>query len=271
MRSRGFVPTMGSLHEGHLSLVRRAQELSDVVVVSVFVNPTQFGPGEDFEAYPRDLTHDADLCIAEGVEYLFAPEAREIYSSGPRTTVEVEELSSLFEGASRPGHFKGVATVVLKLLNVLQPHVTVFGQKDAQQCAIVKRMVDDLLLDTEILIAPIVRDDDGLALSSRNARLDDEQRAAARALPRALDAAEQLVAGGQADSATIQRRVCELIEADGAMTVDYVEVVDPSTFRAVDSIEREALLVVAAHCGPIRLLDNVRLELPGAEEGGDSA
>lgn len=271
VRSRGqrigFVPTMGALHEGHLSLVRRAQELSDVVVVSVFVNPTQFNENDDFDRYPRDLTHDADLCVAEGVEYLFAPEAREIYSDGPRTTVEVEGLSLQIEGASRPGHFKGVATIVLKLLNILQPHVAVFGQKDAQQSAIVRRMVDDLMLDTEILIAPIVRDDDGLALSSRNARLDDAAREAARTIPRALDAVEQLVVGGQRDAATLIRRFGELIEAESLLELDYAVVVDPETFEPLSTVDAEALMVVAVHCDGVRLLDNVRLALPRPAEG----
>jgi len=258
----GLVPTMGCLHEGHLSLIRRLDELADVIVVSVFVNPTQFGPGEDYERYPRDLTRDADLCIAEGVDYLFAPEAMEIYPPGPRTHVEVEQLSDWLEGASRPGHFRGVATVVLKLFNIVQPTVAAFGQKDLQQAVILRRMVRDLMLDVELLVLPIVRDDDGVALSSRNKHLGEDERAAARAIPRGLEAAERLVAKGETDAAAILHTARETIESVEGLSIDYLELVAPETLAPISSLEGEGYLAVAVHCGTVRLLDNIALKPP---------
>jgi len=258
-RRIGFVPTMGFLHEGHMSLVRRVREVSDLVVVSIFVNPTQFGPGEDFERYPRDLAADADLCIARGVDYVFVPESREIYPHGASTFVEVEGLSSRLEGRSRPGHFRGVASVVLKLFEVVAPHVAAFGQKDAQQVAVLRRMVRDLLVDTEILVAPIVRDSDGLALSSRNVYLSVEEKGAALAIPRALAAAEAAVASGVRDPARILRAAREVLEAEPLLRVDYLEIVDPDEFVTVDTVEREVLLAAAVFAGATRLIDNTVL------------
>ncbi len=258
-RRIGLVPTMGSLHEGHMSLVRRVREISDVVVVSIFVNPTQFGPAEDFERYPRDLAPDADLCIAHGVDYVFVPERHEVYPAGACTWVEVEGLSTRLEGRSRPGHFRGVATVVLKLFEVVAPHVAAFGQKDAQQAIIVRRMARDLLLDTEILVCSTVRDPDGVALSSRHVYLSAEERAAARAIPRALAAAESALAAGERDPAKIAEAAREVLQAEPLLRVDYVEVVDAGEMLAVESIEGEALLVVAAYAGATRLIDNAVL------------
>ena len=193
----GLVPTMGALHEGHLSLIRRVQELSDISIVSIFVNPTQFGPGEDLEDYPRSLAGDADSCVAERVDYVFAPEVNEIYPPNSKTFVEVDELSTRLEGASRPGHFRGVATVVHKLFQIVRPAIAAFGQKDAQQAVIIRRMVRDLMLDVEILVLPTVRDSDGLALSSRNCLLSADQRKAATLIPQSIELATHSVAEGQ--------------------------------------------------------------------------
>lgn len=258
----GFVPTMGSLHEGHLTLIRRVKERADVVVVSVFVNPAQFGPEEDFENYPRDLTRDADLCVAEGVDYLFAPEAKEIYSEGAATFVEVAGLSDRLEGQSRPGHFRGVTTVVLKLFEVVKPNIAAFGQKDAQQAVIVRRMVADLLLDVEILILSIARDDQGIALSSRNAHLSPEEYEAATAIPRALEAARHVVAEGQTVPEEVLLAAREVLEAEELLKVDYLELVDPRSLDPLAVVDREALLLLAVHCGSTRLLDN-ELLTPG--------
>ncbi len=258
-RRIGFVPTMGSLHEGHLSLVRRVRGLSDVVVVSIFVNPTQFGPGEDFERYPRDLTRDVDLCIAEDVDHVFAPESHEIYPPGACTSVEVEGLSTRLEGLSRPGHFRGVTTVVLKLFEVVAPHVAAFGQKDAQQAIVLGRMARDLLLDVEILVCPTVRDRDGLALSSRNAYLSAEERMAAHAIPRALAAAESAVAEGVEDPAKVVQTAREALQVEPLLRIDYVGLVDANDLLPVQAVRGEMLLAVAVFVGNTRLIDNTIL------------
>ncbi len=252
----GFVPTMGALHEGHLSLIRRVKAVSDVVVVSVFVNPTQFGPGEDFDRYPRDLARDADKCIGEGVNWLFAPEPEEIYPPGACTFVEVAELSARLEGASRPGHFRGVTTVVLKLLETVRPQTVAFGQKDAQQAIIVQRMVRDLVLDVEVLVLPIVRDKDKLALSSRNVNLSREERLAASAVPRALAAAEEVIASGERDPEAVAQRVRGVLEAEPLLRVDYVALVDTARLQPVPTLDGEVLLAVAVWAGRTRLIDN---------------
>ena len=267
-RGRGkkiaLVPTMGALHDGHLSLVRRARDLADIVVVSIFVNPTQFGPREDYERYPRDLARDADLCIAEGVDYVFAPEARDMYPPGYRTWVEVEGLSSVLEGASRPGHFRGVCTVVLKLLNIVRPHFALFGRKDAQQAIIVRRMVRDLNVDVELVVCETVRQPDGLALSSRNAYLSPEDRAAATVLWRALERARVLVEEeGETDAARVEQEVRELLAAEPRLRVDYVALVDEEDLQAVDRIDRPTLVALAAWLGDTRLIDNVTVRPPG--------
>lgn len=259
----GLVPTMGYLHEGHLSLVTLLKERVDVVVVSIFVNPTQFGDSDDFETYPRDLTRDADLCIAEGVNYLFVPEASEMYPAGPRAWVEVGELSERFEAASRPGHFRGVSTVVLKLFEIVRPTVAAFGEKDAQQLAVVRRMVEDLMLDVEIVAGPIVRGDDGVALSSRNRRLSLDQRVAASAIPRALEAARLALASGASEPVEILRCVREVLETESVLSIDYAVLVDPGSFHPVTEISNEMLLLVAVLVGETRLLDNTLLSAPG--------
>jgi pantoate--beta-alanine ligase len=257
----GFVPTMGFLHDGHLALIRKMNEQADVVVVSIFVNPTQFGPAEDFDRYPRDLTRDTDLCIAEGVDYLFVPEVQDLYPPGPRTFVDVPDLSTRLEGASRPGHFRGVTTIVLKLFNVVQPHVAAFGAKDAQQAVAIRRMVDDLLLDVELHVVPTRRDERGVALSSRNAYLSAEHRDAATALPRSLDAARHVVSEGQQKPDEVLAAVREVLEAEPLLRVDYAELVDPDTLAPVDIVEGRVLLLVAVHCGETRLIDNALLEV----------
>jgi pantoate--beta-alanine ligase len=252
----GFVPTMGALHEGHLSLIRRVKAVSDVVVVSVFVNPTQFGPGEDFDRYPRDLARDADKCIAEGVDWLFAPEPEEMYPAGAATFVEVADLSARLEGASRPGHFRGVTTVVLKLLETVRPQTVAFGQKDAQQAIIVQRMVRDLVLDVEVLVLPTVRDKDKVALSSRNVNLSREERLAASAVPRALAAAEEAIASGERDPEAVAQRVRGLLEAEPLLRVDYVALVDTVRLQPIPTLDGEVLLAVAVWAGRTRLIDN---------------
>lgn len=263
----GLVPTMGFLHEGHLSLIRRVKEVSDVVVVSAFVNPTQFGAGEDFERYPRNLPRDADLCIAEGVDYLFTPDEDEIYPEGHSTFVEVEGMSSVLEGSSRPGHFRGVATVVLKLFEIVRPTVAAFGQKDAQQAIVLRRMVRDLMLDVELLVLPIVRDEDRVALSSRNRYLSAPEREAARAIPRALEAAQHVVTEGQDKPEEVVAAAREVLEAEPRIEIDYVELVDADTLDRAKSLQGEKLLVLAARVGATRLLDNAVLRAPSRESG----
>jgi pantoate--beta-alanine ligase len=258
-RRVGLVPTLGYLHDGHLSLLRRVKEISDIVVVSVFVNPAQFGPDEDFDAYPRDLARDADLCIAENVDYLFTPDADEIYPDGSSTFVEVQGLSDILEGATRPGHFRGVATVVLKLLEIVKPHAAAFGQKDLQQLVVVQRMVRDLSLDVEILAVPTVRDEDGVALSSRNAYLREEERIAARAIPGVLQMATRRVADGEWDAAGMVRAAREILESEPLVEIDYVELVEPATLQPLDEIAAEAYLLIAVRIGKTRLIDNILL------------
>lgn len=250
---------MGALHEGHRSLIRMVNEGTDVSVVSVFVNPTQFGPDEDLATYPRDQAADVDVCVAEGVDYLFLPEVEEIYPPDASTFVKVGQLSDRLEGASRPGHFQGVATVVTKLLNIVEPHVVAFGQKDAQQVAVVERLVEDLALDVEVEILSTVRDEDGLALSSRNRNLSKEERTAAMAIPRALEASQRRADDGESDAEKIVEAARTVIESEPLLRVDYLELVDPKTFVPVEALAKEALLVVAVHCGTTRLLDNVLL------------
>lgn len=255
----GFVPTMGSLHEGHLSLVRRVRAQSDLTAVSIFVNPTQFGPGEDLARYPRDLTRDAEMLIGEGVDVLFAPEPEEIYPPGACTFVEVLGLSDTLEGKSRPGHFRGVATVVTKLFEIVRPHVAAFGQKDAQQAIVVKRMARDLMLDVEILVLPTRRDADGVALSSRNVFLSEDERRAARALPRALEAARAVFDTGERDSGRIVAAARAVLEAEPLLRIDYVDLVDGETLTRRIKAEGEMLLALAVFAGATRLIDNAVL------------
>jgi pantoate--beta-alanine ligase len=257
----GFVPTMGYLHEGHLSLVRESKARTDVTVVSIFVNPTQFGPNEDFGKYPRDLVKDSAYLKEAGVDALFYPEAAEIYPPGYRTTVEVEGLQDRLCGKSRPGHFKGVATVVLKLFDIVGPDFAFFGAKDAQQVLIIKRMAADLDLDVEVVTCPIVREDDGLALSSRNAYLGPAGRKAARVLSTSLRWAEKAVAAGERDAARLVAGIRGVIEAEPLARIDYAEAVDPGTLEPVAELRGDVLVALAVFIGPTRLIDNMRLSV----------
>jgi pantoate--beta-alanine ligase len=256
-RRIGFVPTMGYLHEGHLSLIRVAKRHADAVGVSIFVNPTQFGPGEDLAKYPRDFERDERLCLNEGVDFLFYPSEAEMYPENYFTYVNVEEITDMLCGASRPGHFRGVTTVVAKLFHAVKPHSAVFGQKDAQQAAVIRRMARDLNFDIEILVAPIVREPDGLAMSSRNVTLSPAEREDALSLNRSLRMAEEMIRKGEWDSAKIVRAVRDMIESKKHARIDYVSVVDPDTFQPLDAVEAEALIAVAVYVGKTRLIDNI--------------
>jgi len=259
-RTIGLVPTMGALHEGHLSLVREARRMCDVVVVSVFVNPTQFGPAEDYEHYPRDLTKDTALLTDYNVDYIFAPGADEIYPKDFSTYVNVGGLSKLLEGETRPGHFRGVATIVAILLNTVRPDFAFFGQKDAQQAVIIKRMVRDLAFDTEIVVLPTVREDSGLAISSRNLYLDAEEQQSAAVIHRGLKQAKEAFKKGERNAARLADIVRETIEREPRVRLDYVSLVDNESLEKVDKIdERPTLLAVAAYVGKTRLIDNTIL------------
>lgn len=255
---------MGALHEGHLSLVRQARELSDLVVLSVFVNPTQFGAGEDLEKYPRDLERDANLARAAGVDLLYAPEAGDVYPPDYKTYVNVEGLDSILEGASRPGHFRGVATVVAKLLHRVVPHVALFGEKDAQQAALIKKMVRDLEMDVEIVTCPTVRETDGLALSSRNAFLSSAERRAAPVLYRALKRVETAVLKeSERHAKCVLRLIRETVATEPSVTLDYAAVVDAETLETVENIRGTVLIPIAARVGATRLIDNITVKVEG--------
>ena len=256
----GLVPTMGALHEGHLSLVREARRMCDVVVVSVFVNPAQFGPGEDFEKYPRDLTKDTALLTDYNVDYIFAPTVDEIYPKGFSTYVTVEGLSEQLEGSSRPGHFRGVATVVTILLNTVRPDFAFFGQKDAQQALVIKRLVKDLAFDTEIVVLPTVREDSGLAISSRNLYLTGEEQQAATVIHRALKAAKNAYRDGERSAGRLADLVRSTIENEPRARLDYVSISDAETLERLDKLdERPILVALAAYIGKTRLIDNTIL------------
>ncbi|HEV3259647.1 MAG TPA: pantoate--beta-alanine ligase [Gemmataceae bacterium] len=258
-QSVGLVPTMGALHAGHASLIRAARDETAFVIVSIFVNPTQFGPTEDLSRYPRPLERDLELCDREQVDLVFLPQAAEIYPADFRTFVEVSELQDVLCGASRPGHFRGVATVVLKLFNIVEPDVAYFGQKDAQQAAIIRQMVSDLNVPVRLRVCPIVREPDGLAVSSRNQYLDADQRRAAPVLFRALEEARLLIASGVRDAATVRQAMAAPIKATPGAVVDYAEVVDAGTLGPVQRLGGDILLAVAAKFGATRLIDNVQL------------
>jgi pantoate--beta-alanine ligase len=255
--SIGLVPTMGALHEGHLSLVRRARAENARVVVSIFVNPLQFGPGEDYEAYPRSRDTDLAALASESVDAVYLPETAEMYPPAASTRVRVPALDELLEGAHRPGHFEGVATVVLKLLNTVTPDRAYFGQKDAQQAAIVTRLAGDLDTGVEIRVGPIVREPDGLAMSSRNAYLDPAERRAATVLYRALQSANQAWQGGERDPGRLSEKMLATLGSERLARPDYVEVVDPLTFRQASG--GPVLAVLAVRIGGTRLIDNHRL------------
>ena len=259
-RTIGFVPTMGALHEGHLSLIHEARALCDVVVVSVFVNPTQFGPSEDFNAYPRDLTRDAGLLAEYNVDYVFAPPVEEIYPEGFSTYVTVEGLTDKLEGTSRPGHFRGVTTVVTILLNIVRPDFAFFGQKDAQQAIVIKRLARDLALKTEVVVAPILREESGLAMSSRNRYLSDQERRAATVLNRALTNAAAAFEDGERSTSRLLEIARATIDEEPLARIDYISINDAETLEPIDRIEDSpALLSLAAFIGQSRLIDNIVL------------
>jgi pantoate--beta-alanine ligase len=264
----GLVPTMGALHEGHLSLIREARRMCDVVVVSVFVNPAQFGPGEDFAHYPRDLTRDTALLTDYNVDYIFAPTPDEIYPKGFATYVIVDGLSEQLEGASRPGHFRGVATIVTVLLNIVRPDFAFFGQKDAQQTIIVKRLVRDLAFDTEIVILPTVREQSGLALSSRNSFLNAEEQQAASVIYRALRRAREAYEQGERNGQRLASLVRATVESEPRARIDYVSVTDADTLERLDKLDdRPVLVALAVHFGKTRLIDNVVLNRKAGRNG----
>ena len=253
---------MGALHEGHLSLVRAARAACDVVAASIFVNPTQFGPNEDLEKYPRSFERDRELLEREGVELLFAPPVEEMYPAGSVTWVTVEGLSGKLDGRSRPGHFRGVTTVVAKLFHIVEPDAAFFGQKDAAQLAIIRRMVRDLNLPLEIVACPIVREPDGLAMSSRNAYLDPQQRKEALALHRSLEQVRRLVSAGERNTSKLTAAGRAEFTPESAVRLDYFEIVNPDTLDPVEDVSGGELVAVAAFVGATRLIDNVLLGKP---------
>ncbi|MGC9315323.1 MAG: pantoate--beta-alanine ligase [bacterium] len=254
----GFVPTMGYLHEGHLSLMRIARNKCDVLVASIFVNPTQFGPNEDLDAYPRDFARDEKLCENENVDILFYPEAEDVYPEGFLTEVRVKELSERYCGASRPGHFAGVATVVAKLFNIVKPNIAVFGQKDAQQAVVIRRMAADLNFDVEIVLGEIAREADGLAMSSRNKYLSARDRETAPVLYRALSEAKSAIeAGEMADAEDVIELIRSKILSAGDFRIDYIAVAAPDSLEPVEKIEGRVLILLAAKIGSTRLIDNI--------------
>jgi pantoate--beta-alanine ligase len=261
----GFVPTMGYLHEGHLSLVRKSTQSADATVVSIFVNPAQFGPKEDFKEYPRDFNRDMELLKREGVDYLFFPDSEEMYPQGYKTYVQVQDLGEKLCGHSRPGHFKGVCTIVLKLFNIVDPDVAFFGQKDAQQAIILRKMVEDLGLDVIIKVSPIIRDEDGLALSTRNEYLNSREREAALALPRSLQEAKRMIEKGERRARNIIKRIEEMIRQEPLAKIDYIEIVDLDELKPIEMIKNEALLALAVFVGKTRIIDNMMVEIN--EEG----
>ncbi len=253
----GFVPTMGALHKGHLALIKDARQMSDIVIVSVFVNPAQFNEQEDFTKYPRDLTNDAAILSQYQIDYLFAPDEQEIYGEGFSTYVYVEGLTETFEGASRPGHFRGVATVITILFNTIRPDFAFFGQKDAQQVAVIKRLSRDLGFDTEIIVTPTIREESGLAMSSRNNLLSEEEREKASIIYKALRVAKVAVKEGERNAARIAEIVRRKLETEPLAQVDYVAVVDNETLEPVDKIgENPTLIAIAVRFGKVRLIDN---------------
>jgi pantoate--beta-alanine ligase len=258
-RTIGFVPTMGGLHEGHLSLVRECRKCADVTVVSIFVNPLQFGPQEDFRRYPRDPERDGALLEGEGVDILFVPEDLEMYPPGFCSSVEVAGLQDKLCGRSRPGHFRGVATVVLKLFQIVRPDLAFFGQKDAQQAVILRRMGEDLNLGVDIRVMPIVRETDGLAMSSRNIYLNAEERRAATVLFRSLEQARRMFDEGERNAASIREHVLRTLASEPLARLDYAEVVDPGSLEPIERIEGQTLVALAVYVGRTRLIDNMTL------------
>jgi pantoate--beta-alanine ligase len=256
-RRIGFVPTMGYLHDAHLSLVRKAKNLCDSVVVSIFVNPTQFGPGEDYERYPRDEEGDKTKLTREGVDFLFIPEPKDMYPSGYQTYIDVTEVSKGLCGDFRPGHFRGVATVVAKLFNIVRPHLAVFGEKDYQQLLVIERLVEDLDFDIEIIPGTLIREKDGIAMSSRNTYLSAENRGKALVLYRSLRKGKELYDSGERRVFTICEAVKKIINSEDGVSLQYLEIRDAETLEKVDHLNKPAVIAIAAMVGPIRLIDNI--------------
>ena len=254
--SVGFVPTMGALHEGHESLIKKAVEENDKVVVSVFVNPTQFGPNEDYDSYPRNIDKDLAICINAGANVIFNPEPSEMYFDNKSTSVSISNLTSVLCGAKRPGHFDGVCLVVSKFLNIVTPDKAYFGQKDAQQVAVLRRMVRDLNIDVEIVACPIIREEDGLAKSSRNTYLSKEERKAALVLNRSLNIAKDLLKHGERNAYKLKEFIKEEISKEPLAKIDYVEIVDSDSLENVEAIEKNVLIPIAVYIGKTRLIDN---------------
>jgi pantoate--beta-alanine ligase len=253
----GLVPTMGAFHEGHLSLMRNARTENDLVVTSIFVNPTQFGPKEDFNAYPRDLESDSKLASQVGVDVIFAPTVNDMYPNGYATFVNVERITEKLCGASRPGHFRGVTTVVAKLFNIIRPHKAYFGQKDAQQCVVIKRMAEDLNFGIDILIMPTIRETDGLAMSSRNKYLNDQERQSALVLSKSLSMAKDMIKSGQTNAVDILQNMKKMIDAEPLAKIDYISIVDGETLDDLIEIKANTLIALAVFIGKTRLIDNV--------------
>jgi len=260
-KSIGFVPTMGFLHEGHLSLMRRARRSCDIVVASIFVNPTQFGPGEDLDRYPRDEEGDCRKCEAAGVDILFLPDAKEMYPEKPFVVVVVEGISDILEGTIRPNHYRGVATVVAKLFHIVKPHTAFFGQKDYQQCIVIKRMVAGLNMGVEIEVLPTVREADGLAMSSRNSYLNPEERRRAPVIHRALSTAEQLVKSGTREPNALKKKIQAVLREEGGISIDYIEIADPQTLTPLSGAEKSLVILLAVRLGHTRLIDNILISL----------
>jgi len=261
-KSIGFVPTMGYLHDGHVSLIKNARKQNDIVVLSIFVNPIQFAPGEDYEKYPRNAAKDEEIAKGEGVDVIFYPNKEDMYPNGYSTYVEVENLSEGLCGLSRPGHFKGVSTVVMKLFQIVKPDIAYFGQKDAQQAIVIKKMVNDLNMDIIIKVLPIVREPDGLAMSSRNEYLNKKERESATVLYQALKKAEGLFSGGERNAKKIIDSIQGLIKQDLIKTIntakiDYIKAVDMNSLEDIDEIKNEALITLAVSIGKTRLIDNI--------------
>ena len=262
-RAIGFVPTMGYLHEGHLSLIKKSKAKCSATVVSIFVNPTQFAPNEDLSKYPRDIKGDKKKLIAGGVDYLFYPDVNEIYPVGFQSYIEVNDITKIFEGVFRPNHFRGVTTIVSILFNTVMPNFAFFGQKDAQQTAVIKRMVQDLKLNLKIIVCPIVREKDGLALSSRNIYLSEKERKDALVLSKSLRFAKQLVTGGESDAENIISRMKEIIYSVDTSNLDYIGIVNAETFMPVKKISTGSYYVlIACRIGSTRLIDNILIYIP---------
>ncbi|WP_456383686.1 pantoate--beta-alanine ligase [Persephonella sp.] len=259
-KSIGFVPTMGYLHEGHVSLIRCSRKDNDITVVSIFVNPIQFGKNEDLDRYPRDLDRDIEICKREGVDYLFYPDVRQMYPEGYSTYVVVEGLTEGLCGAFRPGHFKGVTTVVMKLFNIVQPDRAYFGKKDYQQYVVIKKMVEDLNMDVQIIGCPIIREEDGLAMSSRNKYLSPEERESALSLSRALFTAKEIFEKGETDPEKIKQKMRQIIQSyPHVRDIQYIEIVDPKTLQPKKRVEKGDVIALAVYVGDTRLIDNITL------------